>query len=259
MPFTDYYEYYSPDFELDVKPSNMDNRNSAEYLAKIKSFVYTNLRQAQPVPSVQLQDVPRYPVGMNEHIDDMDDRLDDEDADEETSKDQRLTERVEDRMIEDDMDMSGLEDGRGVDSGADADHGSPSIVGEGGSGCKVLSSDHDTDQITEPVPSIDPGNDPEPDRTTMMLQEAIRDESNEVSQPTNIEQTVVQRDAPAEHVEIIAQPSIVLESAPMQPEPPIVQCMNRADSHTLGLSDAAEAVEAMEDNHKGGNENISLS
>ncbi|PPJ60965.1 hypothetical protein CBER1_11246 [Cercospora berteroae] len=260
MPFTDYYEYYSPDFELDVKPSNMDNRNSAEYLAKIKSFVYTNLRQAQPVPSVQLQDVPRYPVGMNENIDEMDDRLDDENADEETSKDQRSTERMEDRMIENYMDMSDLEDARGLSSGVNADPGSPSVVEEDSSGNKAFSIDHEKDQITEMVPSVDPGKDPEPDRTTTtMLQEETRDESNEVSEATNVEQTVVQSVAPAEHVEIIAEPSIVLGPAPIQHEPSIVQCINRVDGHTIGLSDAAEAVEVVEDNHERGNEDMGLS
>ncbi|GIZ45800.1 hypothetical protein CKM354_000895100 [Cercospora kikuchii] len=230
MPFTDYYDYYSPDFELDVKPSNMDNRNSAEYLARIKSFVYTNLRQAQPVPSVQLQDVPRYPVGMNENIDEMDDRLDDEDADEETSKDQRSTERMEDRMIEDFMDMSDLEDARGLSSGVNADRGSPSVVEEDSSGKKALSIDHEKDQITKMGPSA-----------------------------TNVEQNVVQGVAPAKHVEIIAEPSIVLGPAPILHEPSIVQCINRVDSHTHGLSDAAEAVEVVEDNHELGNEDMGIS
>ena len=60
LPFTDYYEYYAPDFELDVRPSNMDNANSPEYLEKIKHQVLENLRRTtQAAPSVQMQDVPR--------------------------------------------------------------------------------------------------------------------------------------------------------------------------------------------------------
>ncbi|KAL8635727.1 MAG: hypothetical protein Q9226_009324 [Calogaya cf. arnoldii] len=44
LPFNDYYEYYAPDYELDVKPSNMDNANSREYLDKIQIQVIENLR-----------------------------------------------------------------------------------------------------------------------------------------------------------------------------------------------------------------------
>lgn len=36
MPYNDYYEYFGPDYKLDVRPSNMENMNSSEYLEKIK-------------------------------------------------------------------------------------------------------------------------------------------------------------------------------------------------------------------------------
>ncbi|KAF7197258.1 Histone deacetylase RPD3 [Pseudocercospora fuligena] len=100
LPFTDYYEYYSPDFELDVKPSNMDNANSPEYLEKIKAQVLENLkRTTQHAPSVQMHDVPREPLGMHnagpdgeaETFEEQEDRLDDEDAD--ANKDKRYTQR----------------------------------------------------------------------------------------------------------------------------------------------------------------------
>ncbi|KAF2723555.1 hypothetical protein K431DRAFT_337485 [Polychaeton citri CBS 116435] len=97
LPFTDYYEYYSPDFELDVKPSNMENANSHEYLERIKQGVLENLRRTQTVPSVQMQEVPRHPVGMDETIDEEEDRLDDEEADLEASKDVRKTQRQSDK------------------------------------------------------------------------------------------------------------------------------------------------------------------
>ncbi|EMC99916.1 hypothetical protein BAUCODRAFT_54799, partial [Baudoinia panamericana UAMH 10762] len=99
LPFTDYYEYYSPDFELEVRPSNMDNANSPEYLQRIKEQVYDNLRRTQAVPSVQLQDVPRQPLGPVVD-DEEDDRLDDEEADAEQSKDKRYTSRLWDRKTE---------------------------------------------------------------------------------------------------------------------------------------------------------------
>nr|OQO24858.1 Histone deacetylase RPD3 [Rachicladosporium sp. CCFEE 5018] len=111
LPFTDYYEYYSPDFELDVKPSNMDNANSPEYLERIKQTVFENLRRTQAVPSVQMQEVPRGDLGMEETLDEAEARLDDEDADNEANKDRRRTQRTYDKEIErDDELMSESED-----------------------------------------------------------------------------------------------------------------------------------------------------
>ncbi|TKA75640.1 Histone deacetylase RPD3 [Friedmanniomyces simplex] len=111
LPFTDYYEYYSPDFELDVRPSNMDNVNSPEYLEKIKQQVYENLRRTlQAAPSVQMQDVPRHTMGMNETGDEEEDRLDDEEADREGSKERRYTQRLWDKKIVRDDELSESED-----------------------------------------------------------------------------------------------------------------------------------------------------
>ncbi|KAK5122570.1 hypothetical protein LTR85_003833 [Meristemomyces frigidus] len=110
LPFTDYYEYYSPDFELDVRPSNMDNANSPEYLERIKQQVYENLRLTQAAPSVQMQDVPRNPLGADETLDEQEERLDDEEADREASKDRRYTQRLWDKKTERQDELSESED-----------------------------------------------------------------------------------------------------------------------------------------------------
>lgn len=110
LPFTDYYEYYSPDFELDVRPSNMDNANSPEYLEKIKTQVYDNLRRTQAAPSMQMQDVPRTAMGTNETLDEEEERLDDEDADREDAKDARYTQRTWDKAVERDDELSESDD-----------------------------------------------------------------------------------------------------------------------------------------------------
>ena len=90
-----------PDFELDVRPSNMDNANSQEYLEKIKAQVLENLkRTTQAAPSVQMQDVPREPMGMDETLDEEEARLDDEEADQEASKDRRYTQRLWDKKTD---------------------------------------------------------------------------------------------------------------------------------------------------------------
>ena len=50
----EYYEYFGPDYELDVKSSNMDDMNSPEYLDRVKNIVLEHLRQVGGPPSVQM-------------------------------------------------------------------------------------------------------------------------------------------------------------------------------------------------------------
>ncbi|KAK0659321.1 Histone deacetylase RPD3 [Lasiodiplodia hormozganensis] len=94
LPFSDYYEYYCPEYLLDVPPSNMSNDNTPEYLEKIRSTIAERLRQLPFAPSVQMQDVPRRGLGSSEEDDDL---LADIDADE--NMDVRMTELQEDRGV----------------------------------------------------------------------------------------------------------------------------------------------------------------
>ncbi|KAK2599949.1 histone deacetylase [Conoideocrella luteorostrata] len=96
LPYNEYYEYYAPDFELNVRSSNMENSNSREYLDKITAAVIDNLRQTGPAPSVQMQDVPRRPFGGM--TDEEEAELDDMDEDE--NKDVRMTEHRWDKAVE---------------------------------------------------------------------------------------------------------------------------------------------------------------
>lgn len=96
LPYNEYYEYYAPDFELNVPSSNMENSNSREYLEKITAAVIDNLRQTGPAPSVQMQDVPRKPFGGM--TDEEEAELDDLDEDE--NKDVRMTEHRWDKHVE---------------------------------------------------------------------------------------------------------------------------------------------------------------
>ncbi|KAF9932381.1 histone deacetylase [Modicella reniformis] len=76
MPFNDYYEYFGPDYKLDVKPSNMDNANTIEYLEKIKQQVFENLARSKGAPSVQMQPVPRdLDLSDDEDLDDPEKRV----------------------------------------------------------------------------------------------------------------------------------------------------------------------------------------
>ncbi|KAK0734668.1 hypothetical protein B0T26DRAFT_819936 [Lasiosphaeria miniovina] len=95
LPYNEYYDYYGPDYELDVRSSNMENANSYEYLEKIKVSVIENLKKTIPVPSVQMTDVPRTGFGMS---DEQEDELDDLDEDE--NKDTRVSQRQWEKNVE---------------------------------------------------------------------------------------------------------------------------------------------------------------
>ena len=43
LPFTDYYEYFGPDYGLPITPSNMEDLNSPEELQKIQELLIRNL------------------------------------------------------------------------------------------------------------------------------------------------------------------------------------------------------------------------
>ncbi|KAI0014552.1 histone deacetylase RpdA/Rpd3 [Xylariomycetidae sp. FL0641] len=98
LPFNEYYEYYGPDYSLNVRSSNMENANSPEYLEKIRNQTIENLRRTAHVPSVQMQDVPRQSLGAMTDEDDAE--LDDLDEDE--NRDVRMTQRQWEQRIEHD-------------------------------------------------------------------------------------------------------------------------------------------------------------
>ncbi|KAJ6126094.1 hypothetical protein N7471_010587 [Penicillium samsonianum] len=97
LPYNDYYEYFAPDYELDVRPSNMDNANTKEYLANVCNKAMENLKHTTFAPSVQMTGIPRNPI-----LDDMNDEADDfmDDLDEDENKDKRFTQRRFDKCME---------------------------------------------------------------------------------------------------------------------------------------------------------------
>ncbi|KIW18633.1 histone deacetylase RPD3 [Exophiala spinifera] len=101
LPYNDYYEYYAPDYELDVRPSNMDNANSREYLEKILVQVLDNLKRTAHAPSVQMTDVPRESLGMND-----DDEAALDDLDEDQTGDIRMSQRRADKYVEKNGELS---------------------------------------------------------------------------------------------------------------------------------------------------------
>ncbi|CAK5279956.1 unnamed protein product [Mycena citricolor] len=64
IPVNEYYEYFGPDYELDVKSSNTDDLNTPAYLDRVKRIVMENLRHTGGPPSVQMSDIPSLPIDM---------------------------------------------------------------------------------------------------------------------------------------------------------------------------------------------------
>ena len=81
LPYNDYFEYYGPDFKLHISPSNMANQNTPEYMDKIKTRLYENIRMLPHAPGVQMQDIP----------DDAVKEESDDEAESHTSPDQRVS------------------------------------------------------------------------------------------------------------------------------------------------------------------------
>lgn len=55
IPLNEYFEYFGPDYELDVRASNMDDLNTPRYLDRVKRIVLENLRATGGPPSVPMQ------------------------------------------------------------------------------------------------------------------------------------------------------------------------------------------------------------
>ncbi|RKP39010.1 histone deacetylase Rpd3 [Dimargaris cristalligena] len=101
LPFHDYYEYYGPDYRLDVPSNNMDNHNDRKFLEKIRNRIADTLRQIPHAPSVQLQSVPR----------DVSTEDEDEEDEEAMNTDIRISQRQRDAYIFPDNEFADLDDG----------------------------------------------------------------------------------------------------------------------------------------------------
>lgn len=106
LPYNDYFEYYGPDFKLHISPSNMANQNTPEYMEKIKTRLFENLRMLPHAPGVQMQAAPEDAIN------------DDSDDEDKEDPDKRVSIRASDKRIACDEEFSESED-----------EGDPSTVG----------------------------------------------------------------------------------------------------------------------------------
>lgn len=100
LPYNDYFEYFGPDFKLHIQPSNMQNQNTPDYLDKIKTRLFENLRMIPHAPGVQMAPIPE--DGVHEESDDEDSNP--------KNADTRISIRASDKRITNDGEYSDSED-----------------------------------------------------------------------------------------------------------------------------------------------------
>ncbi|ORY80772.1 hypothetical protein BCR35DRAFT_291286 [Leucosporidium creatinivorum] len=105
IPMNEYYEYFGPTYHLDVPQSNAEDLNTREYLEKIKTQVFENLRNTGGggAPSVQMSAIPR--TAMDED--------DDLDEDERDPNQRRATHTLDARIQRDDEFSDSEDEGTG--------------------------------------------------------------------------------------------------------------------------------------------------
>lgn len=77
LPFNENNEFYGPDYQLHIRPSNMENHNSRAELEQTKLKIFEHLRHLPHAPSTPFIDTPRIsPLGVHRR-----DAAEDEDPD----------------------------------------------------------------------------------------------------------------------------------------------------------------------------------
>lgn len=100
LPYNDYFEYFGPDFKLNISPSNMANANSQDYLDKIRNRLFENLRMLPCAPGVQMQTIPEDAIDV-----DME-----EDDDKQNGEEPRISIRSSEKRIANENELSDSED-----------------------------------------------------------------------------------------------------------------------------------------------------
>jgi len=117
LPYNDYFEYFGPDFKLHISPSNMANQNTQEYMDKIKTRLFENLRMLPHAPGVQMANIPEDGV-----------KLDDGAALDEADPDKRLPKEVNDKMIEADNEFEDSKSGNRDETKTKIEGGATSVA-----------------------------------------------------------------------------------------------------------------------------------
>ncbi|KAG0361703.1 histone deacetylase [Gamsiella multidivaricata] len=125
LPYNSYFEYYGPEYRLDVPANNMKNDNTPEDLLNLRAQIIENLRHIPCAPSVQMQEVPR-------------DYTSSDDEEEDEEYDVRNSRRILDSRIVPDEELSDSDDEDGRRNVHDANGssliGSPALGSSSASG-----------------------------------------------------------------------------------------------------------------------------
>ncbi|OQR74486.1 histone deacetylase 1-like [Tropilaelaps mercedesae] len=105
LPYNDYFEYFGPDFKLHISPSNMGNQNSQEYVEKVRTRLFENLRMLPHAPSVQMQQTPDDAIDTDKVKAD-----EDEAADSGKNDEQRISIRHSEKRVANEEEFSDSED-----------------------------------------------------------------------------------------------------------------------------------------------------
>ncbi|KAK8820114.1 hypothetical protein WA556_000954 [Blastocystis sp. ATCC 50177/Nand II] len=59
IPYNNFIEWYAPTYQLHLVPTNMENKNSREYLDNLFRDITEHLRAIEGAPSIAMQETPR--------------------------------------------------------------------------------------------------------------------------------------------------------------------------------------------------------
>lgn len=220
MPYNDYYEYFGPDYKLDVRPSNMENMNTPDYLEKIKTEVFQNLSRTLFAPSVQMQEVPR------DH-----DMSDDED---EQDPDNRMGQNYWDRRIMPENEYYDSDEGEAQGAGGNVESKHERNYNE-----DVQMSQEEEDQIAA-LNSND--NDNEHDRVPNIEQEDKSVKVEHMEEDATVAESMVVDDD--ENTASVQQDAVMTEAVVEAKEPSTSTPPSATTTSEAITNESAPAVEA---------------
>ncbi|TKY87828.1 hypothetical protein EX895_003409 [Sporisorium graminicola] len=220
IPVNEYYEYFGPDYRLDVRPNNMEDLNTREYLEKIKIQVFENLRQTAHAPSVQGHVEPRS-IAEQLHLQNMngdaDEAMDLADKNglqalEDAHPDQRVVDNQQfqdySRRGDDELDREGRANPSRVDDDGAAETGENGRV-VGIAEATNPTADHEEDAIDEKI-----------EADAIAKQQAKKEEAEqEAAQPQQPQQQQQQQQEQQPPAELETATTAVVDAAPSTAEP----------------------------------------
>jgi len=202
LPYNDYFEYFGPDFKLHIQPSNMQNQNTQEYLDKIKTRLFENLRMIPHAPGVQMAPIPEDAI------------REESDDEEDTNKaaDTRISIRASDKRVVNEGEFSDSEDENEGGEGRrnEKSHKSPRKKVKPGSPVANMVADalkNDEKETAKPVNGAKSEEEPKKEETEQAPVVAIvpptpttdaSDKKEKTDEAMEVEEAAIEKSAPTE-------------------------------------------------------------